>query len=224
MNILAIDTAMEACSAALLLDGELRERYAVCPREHNARILPMVNELLDESGVSMDAVDLIAFGRGPGAFTGVRVATGVVQGLALAADKPVMGISDLAAMALRAAREHQRSKILVLSDARMGEVYAGWFLVDGDQVDSDGAEVVCAPSDVEPPSTTGWFGAGSGWDRYREELTHLKDHVDATDSNCLPRATEIALLAASRPSGEATPAALARPVYLRDQVVDTKGD
>lgn len=220
MNILAIDTAMEACSAALLSDGVLRERYAVCPREHNERILPMVDELLAESGLAIGDIELLAFGRGPGAFTGVRIAVGVVQGLALSNDIPVIGVSDLAAIALRAGKAHQANQVLVLTDARMGEVYAGRFLVHGDCVEPDGPEIVSAPDAVAAPSRTGWLAAGSGWNAYRDSLSHLGDFIVGFEPDCLPRASEIAKLAAGRPAGEATAASMAAPVYLRDRVAE----
>ncbi len=104
MKILALDTATEACSAALLLDGEITDRFVVAPRRHNELILPMIDELLSDSGVRLKDLDYLAFGRGPGAFTGLRIAAGVVQGLALSQDIPVFGVSDLAAVALQAGK------------------------------------------------------------------------------------------------------------------------
>ncbi len=122
MRILALDTATEACSAALLLHGEVLERYEVLGRGHAERLLPMVQEVLAEGGVALAALDAVAFGRGPGAFTGLRIAAGVTQGLAFGAGLPVVPVSDLAALAARAAVHHGRRHVLACLDARMGQV------------------------------------------------------------------------------------------------------
>jgi tRNA threonylcarbamoyladenosine biosynthesis protein TsaB len=112
MKLLAIDTATEACSAALACDDDIIERYEVAPRRHAELILPMVQSLLDEAQFGIDAIDAVAFGRGPGAFTGLRIAAGIAQGIAWAVDKPVVPVSTLAAMALGASREFDASRLL----------------------------------------------------------------------------------------------------------------
>ena len=122
-TLLAIDTATEACSVALLHAGKMFSRYAVIPRLHAQQVLPMVRELLDESGIELKQIEAIAFGRGPGAFTGLRIAVGVVQGLAFALDKPVLPVSNLAAIARRAWRDQGADQVAVAIDARMDEVY-----------------------------------------------------------------------------------------------------
>ena len=121
MKILALDTSTEACSAALLIDTEIHQRYEVAPREHGALILPMIETLLSEAGCAPTQLDALAFGRGPGAFVGVRIATGVAQGIAFAADLPVIPVSSLAAMA----QSVEHGNVYSAIDARMNEVYWG---------------------------------------------------------------------------------------------------
>ncbi len=221
MKILALDTATEACSAALLVDGEITDRHVVAPRRHNELILPMIDELLSASGVRLKQLDYLAFGRGPGAFTGVRIAAGVVQGLALSQDIPVYGVSDLAALALQAGKKHGWKKVLVLMDARMQEVYQGSYRVSAAQnrVELLGHESVDDPTAVKVPEKTGWYGAGSGFSAYAAELGGVRKKLAGEDAGCLPRATEIALLAVAL-VGHQEPLRpeQALPVYLRDQV------
>ena len=123
MRILAIDTATEACSAALWNDGTLSAHFEICPREHTQRILPLVQEVLTESGTTLSELDALAFGRGPGSFTGVRIGIGIAQGLALGAELPMIGVSTLATMAQGAWRKTGATRVLAAIDARMGEVY-----------------------------------------------------------------------------------------------------
>ena len=161
MKILAIETATEACSAALLIDGKIIERYQVQPRMHSQLILPMMNELLAEAGVALTALDAIAFGRGPGAFTGVRIAVGVAQGAAFAADLPVVPVSTLAALAQRGFRESGGRRLLPAYDARMQEVYWAAYEVDAQGLVSIRvADEVSAPDQVTLPDGEGWQGVG----------------------------------------------------------------
>ena len=221
-RLLAIDTSTEACSAALLLDGEVTERWQLAPRAHAELILPMVEELLAAAGVSLAGLDAVAFARGPGAFTGLRIATGVVQGLSFAADRPVVAVSTLAALALGAARQHGAQRVLAALDARMNEVYWGAYLAGDDGlVGLQGEERVCRPEEVPVLGEGGWFGAGSGWAAYAEPLAaRLSGSVSATDGGLLPRAGDVARLAAHRFTQEGgVPAAEALPIYLRNEVV-----
>src|SRR5690554_5815499 len=126
-TLLALDTATEACSAALLHEGRVFHCAEVVPREHAQRLLPMIESLLQQAQIQLEQVDALVFGRGPGAFTGVRIATGMVQGLAFATGKPVIGISNLAALAQRAYREHGATQVCAAIDARMDEVYWGCY-------------------------------------------------------------------------------------------------
>ncbi len=217
-TLLAIDTATEACSVALLHDGRLFSRYAVMPRLHAQHILPMVQQLLDEAGIRLTAVDAIAFGRGPGAFTGLRIAVGVVQGLAFALDKPVLPVSSLAAIARRAWREQGSEQVAVAIDARMDEVYWGCYALEDGQMQLQGLEQVCAPEQARlPRSAAGnWLAAGTGWNAYAGRIAV---EVSGQASESLPHAEDILMLALNDwHQGRAQPADHALPVYLRDQV------
>ncbi len=220
MNVLAIETATEACSAALSTGGRITERYQVAPRRHAELILPMVDELLREAGLKLADLDGLAFGRGPGAFTGVRIATGVMQGLAFGADRPVVGVSTLAALAQGAAADCDH--ILSAVDARMGEVYWGAFQVNGQGlVRACGNELVCAPSEVETPAeSVSWHGVGTGWGAYEAALREAMDNrVGEIDATRLPRARDVLVLALPEfHAGRGVPAEQALPVYLRDKV------
>ncbi|HDP89812.1 MAG TPA: tRNA (adenosine(37)-N6)-threonylcarbamoyltransferase complex dimerization subunit type 1 TsaB, partial [Thioalkalivibrio sp.] len=152
MKILAIDTATDACSAALFLDGEVTSRFELAPRRHTELILPMVGSLLEEAGLAVTDLDAVAFGRGPGAFTGLRIAAGVAQGLALGADLPVIPVSTLATMAQQVMDEAGAEAVAAALDARMGEVYWGCYRRDAEGVaEPVGPETVCAPQAVPVP-------------------------------------------------------------------------
>ncbi|HWQ94164.1 MAG TPA: tRNA (adenosine(37)-N6)-threonylcarbamoyltransferase complex dimerization subunit type 1 TsaB, partial [Gammaproteobacteria bacterium] len=171
MKLLAIDTSTEACSAALLIGTETREHFKLAPREHAKLILPMVDKLLAEAGLSLSQLDAIAFGRGPGSFTGLRIAAGVAQGLAFGADVPVLPISTLAALAQGAYTDLGATRVLTALDARMSEVYWGVYQINGAGVmELHGAEEVCAPGNVSLPLDGEWVGAGSGWKEYGAAL------------------------------------------------------
>lgn len=216
MNVLAIDTATERCSVVLRTAGTVIERSVETPRGHAELVLPMVEAVLGEAGLALTALDGIAYGRGPGAFTGVRIAVSVVQGLAFGARLPTVGVSDLAAVAQQAARPGERA--LVCMDARMGEVYWGVFEVEsvtglatllGEEQVSDPARVP-AREDVS-------VVAGSGLEAYPQLSARFPAarHV----GGALPHAREVALLGeALLAAGQGVPAAQARPVYLRDKV------
>ncbi|WP_260291256.1 tRNA (adenosine(37)-N6)-threonylcarbamoyltransferase complex dimerization subunit type 1 TsaB [Sedimenticola hydrogenitrophicus] len=227
MKILALETATEACSAALLIDGNVIERYQVQPRMHSQLILPMLDELLAEAGVTLAGLDAIAFGRGPGAFTGVRIAVGVAQGAAFAADLPVVPVSTLAALAQRGFRELGWRRLLPAYDARMQEVYWGAYEVDAQGlVSARVADEVSAPDRVTLPAGGGWQGVGAGWGSYRDLLDQrLGDAVGEVNADLLCSAHDVALLgAAGFVRGEAVAAELAAPVYLRDKVASRPGE
>jgi tRNA threonylcarbamoyladenosine biosynthesis protein TsaB len=214
MKILAIDTATERCSVALLLEDRFVERSQDTQRGHADLILPMIAEVLREGGVALHALDGIAYGRGPGAFTGVRIAVGVVQGLAFGAQVLTVGVSDLAAVAQQISRA--ADDILVCMDARMGEVYWARFQrgVSESLVHPLGEERVDPPAAVSADSAAVF--AGTGFGAY-PQLIPLG--ASAVHGAVLPHAREIALLAEPEfRAGRGLPAAQAAPVYLRDQV------
>ncbi|AYN95235.1 MULTISPECIES: tRNA (adenosine(37)-N6)-threonylcarbamoyltransferase complex dimerization subunit type 1 TsaB [Pseudomonas] len=220
-TLLAIDTATEACSVALLHEGSVMCRYEVIPRMHAQKVLPMVQELMAESELALTAIDAIAFGRGPGAFTGVRIAIGVVQGLAFGLDRPVLPVSNLAALAQRAYRERGVNQVAAAIDARMDEVYWGCYRLEQEVMQLVGVEAVLPPEQAQLPAGSAgeWFGAGTGWGY----VGRIAASVAETDGNLLPHAKDILTLATYAWSqGGAVSAEEAQPVYLRDQVATPK--
>src|SRR3546814_429186 len=162
MKILAFETATEACSVALWLDGELRERHAIAPRQHAQLVLGWADALLAEAGIARGALDAIAVGRGPGAFTGVRLAIATAQGIALALDIPAVPVSTLAVLAQGAAADCA-SPIIAAIDARMGEIYLGRFERGTDGlVQASAAEWLGSPAHAEQHTPLG-FGLGTGF-------------------------------------------------------------
>jgi len=221
MIILAIETATEACSAAVYCEGTLYEHYRLAPREHSRLILPMIDEVLAEGGFSLSQVDALAFGRGPGSFTGVRIAAGVAQGIAFGADLPVVPVSTLAALASEAFEECDADWVLSCIDARMGEVYHGAYRRGENSLpESDQAEMVTPPHCVEFPACCRRAGIGSGWDTYRDILAERAgEGTLSVLEKRFPRAAHVARLGADGLTrGLAVPAAQALPVYLRDEV------
>jgi len=220
MKILAVETATEACSAAVLIDGQVIERYQVAPRVHNKLILPMVEAVLAEAGLAVPQLDAIAFGRGPGSFTGVRIAAGVAQGIAFGADLPVVPVSTLAALSLAAMDETGAVLAYACIDARMGEVYWGVYRKTGEYVELLGEEAVLPAEQVAFPEDSRGVGVGSGWGTYGAVLGgRLGPRVEAVLAERFPRAEVIARLgAAGFARGLAVPAERALPVYLRDKV------
>ena len=220
MKLLALDTATEQCSVALMLDDVRITRCVQTPRAHADLILPMIQEVLAEAGTTMKQLDAIAFGRGPGAFTGVRIAIGVAQGLAFACDLPVIGISNLAAVAQQAAST--AGDILICMDARMNEVYWARFkfaedalvIAINDERVSGPDQVIAAMSEIGQDAV---IALGTGFKAYPALCAGIK-HTELNDS-ALPRANEIASLAQRDfRLGLAVDPAAAQPVYLRDQV------
>ena len=219
-RLLALDTATENCSAALWLEGELTLRSRFSARDHAGLLLGMVDELLREAGITLGALDCLAFGRGPGGFTGVRIATSVVQGLALGTGLPVVPVSDLEALAWRAWERHGWGQVLVAMDARMGELYTLACRLDaGGRLEALGPERLQAPGDlVLPPGR--WAGAGPGWAAHAGLLAASVSGLEGLDAGVFPDAGAVATLALAhlRAGGQALDAAGAEPVYLRDRV------
>jgi tRNA threonylcarbamoyladenosine biosynthesis protein TsaB len=212
MRILAIDTATELCSAALLIGETLLQRELETARGAADHILAMVDALLAQAGMELRGLDAIAFGRGPGGFTGVRLAASVTQGLAFGAGLPVVPVSDLAAVAQRALDlDPQYSRVLVCNDARMQEVYWGWFERGAAGGAAPvGGEHVGPASSVESRDGDA-MGAGRGFRAYPE----LSSRVTCIYEDLLPRAGEIARLAVDAPQFAPEHAI---PVYIRDNV------
>ncbi|WP_179214387.1 tRNA (adenosine(37)-N6)-threonylcarbamoyltransferase complex dimerization subunit type 1 TsaB [Aeromonas veronii] len=221
LKILAVDTATEACSAALLVGDKLFSRWEEAPRDHTRKILPMVQAVLEDAGISLSDLDAIAFGRGPGSFTGVRIGISVAQGLAFGAGVPLIGISTLAAMAQGAYRRDGAQQVLTAIDARMNEVYFGRYeLIDGrmqlvgDEVVSEPVALVDVRGKLAGPVTC----VGTGFETYGDTLSGLADEL-AVSQVRFPAAEDMLPLArAAWLAGEAVPVEQATPVYLRDKV------
>lgn len=224
MKILAIDTSSEACSAALFTDDSIAERYQIAPREHSKLILPMMEELLAEAGLTLKQLDALAFGRGPGSFTGVRIAASVIQGVAFGADLPVVPVSSLAALAQGMYREDKVEQVFAAFDARMQEVYWGAYELGPEGLmELQGEEQVILPQSV-PVSDIGgekdWMGAGSGWETYHDVMSErLQGQLKDWKGDVFPHAQDILPLALTGfRNGQAVAAEMAIPVYLRDKV------
>ena len=225
MKILALDTSTEACSVALLADGVVHEQHQITPREHAHWVLSMAQNVLEEADVSLTQLDALAFGRGPGAFTGVRIGVGVAQGLAFATDLPVVPVSSLAAMAHGAWRSEGHAHVLAAIDARMGEIYAAACEVIAEgEVRFITTEQVCTAAELVPPTEDIWFGIGTGWDTFAADLGELfGERLIGYSGKDLPHARDVALIGAYRSQcGDCVVAEQALPVYLRDNVARKK--
>ena len=223
VKLLALDTSSEGCSAALFQDGQVASRYEVAPRGHTRLLMPMIRELLAEAKLAPADLNALAFACGPGSFTGLRISTGVVQGLAYGLDLPVVPVSSLEAVAAEAIDRWSIADgdgIAVAFDARMGEVYWACFRsVDG-QPERIGDERVCPPSDVTlPGGLSRWYGAGQGWSLSEQFPAAVTETVQTTDDSITPKASWVARIAAAGlASNQGVPAAQAQPVYIRDEV------
>ena len=216
MKLLAIETAFEACSVALAIDGECRERFEQAPRGHAERLLPWVEALLAESGLRLAELDAIAFSQGPGSFTSLRIGISVTQGLAFGAGLPVVPVSSLAATV----QASGAARALVAMDARMGEVYAGAYEMREGIARPVVADSVLPPGSVRIPDDGAWTAVGNGFERF-EELSALAAGLKGVLPRAWPTATAVALLAAdSLQHTPGLPAETAEPVYLRDKVAE----
>jgi len=222
MRILAIDTATEACSAALWNDGNTSAHFELCPREHTQRILPLVQDILSESGVQLTELNALAFGRGPGSFTGVRIGIGIAQGLSLGASLPMIGVSTLMTMAQGAWRKTGATRVLAAIDARMGEVYWAEYVRDEQGVwQGEASEAVLKPEAVSERLTqlTGeWAMVGTGWKAWPDMIQGAA--VTLIDGEVLLPAAEDMLPIAVHLLAEGKTVAVehAEPVYLRNEV------
>ena len=226
MKLLAIDTATEACSAALLIDDEIHERYELTANGHSKIILPMIDGLLSDAGLQPSDLDALAFGCGPGSFTGVRIATGVIQGIAFALDLPVVPVSNLAAVAQDFFNNNTENAAFVAMDARMNEIYWGVYRRNEHGfAEPVGPESVVPADRIEFPDILG-VGIGTGWKVYATALAdRLAHRLIRFESENLPRARVIARLGNEGfKQGLAVPVEQAMPVYLRDKVAKKESE
>ena len=240
MKLLAVETSTEACSSALYIDGIVYERFELTPKEHTRLILPMIDSLMSEAGLKPQQLHALAFGCGPGSFTGVRIATGVIQGIALGAELPVVPVSTLAAIAQdffdkngdKVQDESIKAELSIFNvaftamDARMGEIFWGVYRRDEKGfAELIGKESVTPAADIEFPNMKG-VGVGSGWSVYKQELmTRLAGWVSYCEIGNLPRAGAIARLGVRGfEQGLAVAVEQAMPVYLRDKVAKKESE
>lgn len=216
MNILAFDTSTEWCSAALWLDGDVRHTAVEAGQTHSRILLPMIEGLLAETGLTLAGLDAVAYGKGPGAFTGLRIACSVAQGLAMGAELPVLGVLTLEAMA----EETAADRVVACLDARMGQIYGAVLQrVEGRWVALEGTGLY-RPEDAPLPVDENWIGCGSAFRAYAEALgRRYADRLSATRADVIPHARSIARLAAAAfGRGEGVPPEAAEPYYVRDKV------
>ena len=216
MRIFALDTSTEYCSVALWQDGVVVERCELVGQKHSESLMMMLDALLHEAGVKLKQLDGIAFGMGPGSFTGVRIACGVTQGLALGANLPVVGVCTLEALA----EASGKPRVIAALDARMGEIYhAAYHKQDGAWF-ADCEPCLCLPQDAPPIQGDDWFGAGSGFAMHDVALqARYAGQMRGLDGTVVPQAAAIAALGATQFAlGRGVDAAAALPLYLRDKV------
>jgi tRNA threonylcarbamoyladenosine biosynthesis protein TsaB len=219
VKLLAIDTSTELCSAALWLEGEVAADAVHAGQRHSELLLPMIDKLLRAAGVGVHALDAVAFGEGPGSFTGLRIACGVAQGLAFGAGLPVVGVGTLVALA----QASGANEAVCCLDARMRQVYWAAYRRTAGGWETVRAPGVHAPESVPALPVGSWTGCGNGFIAYADALAaKLGEALAAVAPVALPHAREIAILAAAEMArGGGKPAAEAVPVYVRDKVALT---
>jgi tRNA threonylcarbamoyladenosine biosynthesis protein TsaB len=221
MKLLFLDTSTAACTAALLKGEEVRLQHHVAPMQHAKLILPMIDALLKESKLSCSDLDAVAYGVGPGSFTGTRIANSVAQGMGFACRLPIVPLSSLACLAQTAAKKHGWQKLLVAVDARMNQIYWAMYVRSGTgDVSLIGEERLCPPSEVTVPADEAWYAIGDGWEKYasilEERLGFMPVEICAT---LLPEAGACIDLARSKfEQGDWIQAAEAAPNYLASSI------
>lgn len=222
MNLLALETSTALLSVALRCGDQVLARHEHHPNGGSDRILPWVRELLAEAGLALSQLDGIAFGAGPGGFTGIRLSCGIAQGLAYGADLPVLGVCSLEALALEAGAE----RVYACLDARMNEVYAAAYRLEAGKPVAILAPVVAPPDQAPLVTENGWVGAGDGFKAYGPALAaRLGGAVTPGLPEALPTAAAILRLAEPRfVAGEGVSAAQAQPLYVRDKVALTTAE
>ena len=227
MKILAFDTATAACTVALMIGGEINERFEIAPQRHAELILPMIDNVLSEAGINLQAAGCIAFGQGPGSFMGVRIAAGIAQGLAFSADLPVIPVSTLQTLAQTAYQQTKSSEVIAGWDARMNAIYWGIYELeqDGSQIMTPlQADALDPPETLIIPATQNWLLAGNAWSAYSKQLPPVLDSY-AKITDIFPRAKAMLAIAAVKYSeGKVRNALEIEPVYLRDKVAHIKKD
>ncbi|WP_448566204.1 tRNA (adenosine(37)-N6)-threonylcarbamoyltransferase complex dimerization subunit type 1 TsaB [Thalassotalea ganghwensis] len=222
MNYLAIDASTEACSVALSFQEKLFNQFELCPQSHSTRILPMVDEVLNQAGIKLTDLDGIIYGQGPGSFTGVRIGIGVVQGLAFAGNLPVVGVSTMQAMAQQAYQQYGVDEVIAAIDARMSEVYTGFY-----RLNEQGIMQAQQPEAVLPPKELAQYfqsqnlpsyGVGTGWDAYPNELNALRANQQEVEILYPDAQTMLDIGIVGFKEGKALSAEQAQPVYVRDTV------
>lgn len=226
-TLLALDAASSACSCAVWRDDEVFSRFALTPREHTRRLMPMIDDVLAEAQLSLTDLDALAYGQGPGSFTGLRIAAGVAQGLAFALERPLIGVSTLAALALAAHRRYHLRHVISALDARMGEIYVGAYHCRDGTVTPLMDDAVMSPESLQLPNANqdvDWCGVGSGWSLWEAMPSHIKAGINQRFPDLQPAANEMVRLAAQAfDAQEGRPAHEVIPVYLRDQVAVKRG-
>ena len=217
MKILALDAATEACSVALQINNEIISLYEVAPQQHSQKLLPFVDQVLAQAGIKLNQLDAIAFGQGPGSFTGVRIGVAITQGLAFGADLPTIGVSNLAVMAQQAIIQLNAQQVVAAIDARMSEVYLASFdNLNGIAIASS-AESVIKPELIEVTPLPQAIAVGTGWQTYKNEL--LEKFQSQLSDISLPNAEFMLPLAIDAfHKGELKEAEAAQPNYVRDEV------
>ena len=226
MKLLAVETSTDACSAALFVDGEIKEKFELAPREHTKLILPMIDALMADAALKPQQLDAVALSRGPGSFTGVRIATGVAHGIAFGADIPVVLVSTLAAIAQGFFNQQDVDLSFTAMDARMNEIFWGVYQRNAlGLAKLLGEEAVTPAADIVFPECFG-FGVGSGWAVQGDVLrARLADKLQGVVSEVRPHAACIAQLGAyDFANGLAVPVEQAMPVYLRDKVAKKQSE
>jgi tRNA threonylcarbamoyladenosine biosynthesis protein TsaB len=225
MRILALDASTEMCAVALGGDTGFVERSEVAGQRHSELLLPMVRALLAEAGIGIGALDGIAFGSGPGSFTGLRIACGIAQGLALGAGLPVIGVPTLAAMAETARVRDGSRRIVAALDARMHEVYVAAYEFEGTSWQERIAPEVAAPEDASLPPGSDWLGAGAGFDAYPVLRERMVGASVRFDTRITPTASAIGALALPGfAAGTGLAARDAAPLYVRHRVALTTAE
>ena len=218
MNLLAVETSTELCSVALLRDHELFVEEMVAENRHSEVLMPMIRRVLERSHLAARQMDAFGFGQGPGSFTGLRIACGVVQGLAFAADRPVVAVPTLLALA----EQTNESRVVAALDARIGEAYLAAYARNGEDWDEVIAPRLADATGLPDLPGRRWAATGSGFDRHGWLRDAYRDSVEMRFEGDLPRAGSIARIAARRfGRGAGVAAEKAAPLYLRDKVALT---